>query len=152
MTQPLSDFPRCFDPERLAHFELQAPQSRALLGSFLDSLGPELGRLSRALLGGLACCAKGEQAPSNPEMGAAMGEALEVVHRFKGLVGLFATPLVLEAVRGLEATLQDLMQARRVRAEDLEALWAQYQGLARLTEQLERQVQLAHEELSGSTG
>jgi hypothetical protein len=85
-------------------------------------------------------------------MGAAMGEALEVVHRFMGLVGLFATPLVLEAVRGLEATLQDLMQARRVRAEDLEALWAQYQGLARLTEQLERQVQLAHEELSGSTG
>lgn len=208
----MSDTPRCFDPERLANFELKKDQSLALMRSFLDALEPETASLSQALLDTVKCLERspheerrgkpsargdhqlGEAGPSvhphpaeldasafqadwaqragsaqdtdpltedvsvredvqnaTPEVvKQSLQRALEVVHRYKGLLGLFATPLVLHTVRALELSMQELLQAQDLARSQLQALWADYLALEQLSVHLKLQAQAAFEDLSAA--
>ena len=208
----MSDTPRCFDPERLANFELKKDQSLALMRSFLDALEPETASLCQALLDTVRCL---ERSPNEERRGipSARGDhqlldtgpsvhlhpakleasafradradragsaqdtdpvsdqvalredvqnatpevikeslqrALEVVHRYKGFLGLLATPLVLHTVRALELSMQELLQAQDLARSQLQALWADYLALEQLSVHLKLQAQVAFEDLSAA--
>ncbi len=205
----MSDTPRCFDPERLANFELKKDQSLALMRSFLDALEPETSLLHQALLDSVRCVARAPhearsgmptargdfqswetlpgvhqhlaeldasavqaeragpvqdteqvsedvavkeamQKASQVAVKEALQRALEVVHRYKGLLGLFATPLVLQSVRALELSMQELLQAQDLGPSQLQSLWAEYLALEQLSVHLQLQAQAAFEELAAA--
>ena len=156
MPQPQFDLLRAFDPKRLSNFELAPEQSRALLTSFLASLGSDFERLRQAWQVCLDAFAKvnGRQAqqamqglsdePLNnpPAVRACVQKAMEAAHHFKGLVGLFATPPLLQDVNTLEQSLLHLKETESMDVIQVQALSEQLQALERQTERLQHQAQM----------
>ena len=130
-------------------------QSRALLTSFLASLEPDFERLRRAWQVCLDAFSKAngvqvlhameglsvQRLTHQPALSACMQEAMEAAHHFKGLVGLFATPQLLQEVSALELSLQRLKVTESMDVIKAQALSEQLQTLERQTVHLKHQAQ-----------